>query len=56
MWLWPEGAPALELTEPIRGAVANSAACLRERAQVARDYAADTAALEAVFSRKVAVR
>ena len=48
----PEGAPALELTEPIRGAVADSAACLRERAQgVARDYAADAAALEAVFEQ-----
>ena len=48
----PEGAPALELTEPIRGAVADSAACLRERAQgVARDYAADAAALEAVFAQ-----
>eukprot|EP00964_Phaeocystis_antarctica_P125970 scaffold89666_cov63-Phaeocystis_antarctica.AAC.1 len=48
----PEGAPALELTGPIRGAVADSAACLRERAQgVARDYAADAAALEAVFAQ-----
>ena len=46
----PEGAPTLELTAPIREAVADSAACLRERARgVACDYAADAAALEAVF-------
>ena len=48
----PDGARALELTPPIHAAVAESAACLRERAQgVARDYAADAAALEAVFAQ-----